>query len=61
MTNGDKKVTFYFSKLHKSCCKGKLPPSLTIIGFSEDSRLCIIETLDTYLDRTNDRSLGKLQ
>ena len=33
MTKEDKKVTFYFAKLHKSWCKGKPTPSLTIIGF----------------------------
>ena len=59
MTRGDNKVTFYFAKLHKSCCKGKPPPSLTIIGFPEDPQLCVIETLDTYPDRTKDGRLGK--
>ena len=61
MTKADNKVTFYFAKLHKSCRKDKPPPSLTIIGFPKDSQLCVIETLDTYLDRTKDRSLGKSQ
>ena len=61
MTKGDKKVTFYFAKLHKSWHKGKPPPSLTITGFPEDPQLCVIETLDTYLDRTKHRRLGKCQ
>ena len=61
MTKGNNKVTFYFAKFHKSCLKGKPPPSLTNIGFSEDSQLRIIETLDTYLDRKKDRRLGKSQ
>ena len=30
--------------------------SLTIIGFPEDSQLCVIETLDTYLDRTRQKA-----
>ena len=59
MRKGDNKVTLYFAKLHKSWRRGKPPPSLTIIGFSEDSQLCVIETLDTYLDRTKDWRLGK--
>ena len=61
MTKGDNKVTFYFAKLHKSWCKGKPLPSLTIIGFPEDSQLCVTETLNMYLDMTKDRRLGKLQ
>ena len=61
MTKGGNKVTFYFAKLHKSWRKGKPPPSLTIIGFPEDPQLCVTETLDTYLDRTKDRRLGKCQ
>ena len=60
MTKGDNKVTFYFAKLHKSCCKGKPPPSLTIIGFPEDPQLCVIETLDTYPDRTKDEKAWKI-
>ena len=55
MTKRDNKVTFYFTKLHDSWRKGKPPPSLTIIGLPEDSQLCVIETLDTYLDGTTDR------
>ena len=35
--------------------------SLTIIGFSDDPQLCVIETLDTYLDRTKGRRFGKSQ
>ena len=58
---GDNKVASYFAKLHKSWRKGKPPSSLTIIGFPEDPQLCIIETLDTYLDRTKDRRLAKPQ
>ena len=61
MAKGDNKVASYFAKLDKSWRKGKPPPSLTIIGFPEDPQLCIIETLDTYLDRSKDRKLGKSQ
>ena len=32
-----------------------------MIGFHEDLKLCVIETLGTYLDRTKDRRLGKCQ
>ena len=61
MAKGNNRVTFYFAKLHKSWRKGKPPPSLTSICFTEDPQLCVIETLDTYLDRTKDRRLGKSQ
>ena len=61
MTKEDNKVTFYFAKLHKSWREGKPPPSFKIIGFPEDSQLCVIETLDTYLVRTKGRRLGKPQ
>ena len=61
MAKGDDKATFYFAKLHQSCRKGKPPSSLTITGFPEESQLCVIETLDTHLDRTKDRRLGKSQ
>ena len=46
MTKGNDKVAFYFAKLHMSWRKGKPLPSLTIIGFPEDSQLCVNETLD---------------
>ena len=59
VTKGDNKVTFYFAKLRKSWRKGKPPASLTIIGFPKDPHLCVIEILDTYLDRTKDRKFGK--
>ena len=61
MTKGDNKVTFYYAKLDKSWRKGKPAPSLKMIGFHEDLKLCVIETLGTYLDRTKDRRLGKCQ
>ena len=32
-----------------------------LIGFPEDSQVCVIETLDMCLDRTIDRRLGKFQ
>ena len=57
----DNKVTFYFAKLHKSWSKGKPHSSLTIIGFLAASQLCVIETIDRYLDRAKDRRLGKSQ
>ena len=61
MGGGGNKVKFYFAKLHKNWRKGKPLPSLTITGFPEDSQLCEIETLDTHLDRTKERRLGKSQ
>ena len=61
MTKEDNNITFYFVKLHKGWHKDKPCPSLTIIGFPEDSQLCVIETLDMYLDRTKARRLGKSQ
>ena len=56
MTKGDNKVTFYFAKLYQSWHKSKPLPSLTIIGLPEDSQLCVIETLDTYNERTKDKA-----
>ena len=61
MTKEDNNITFYFVKLHKGWHKDKPCPSLTIIGFPKDSQLCVIETLDMYLDRTKARRLGKSQ
>ena len=58
MKKVDNKVTCYFAKLHKSLREVKPPSSLTTIGFPEDPQLCVIETLDMYLDRIKDKKLG---
>lgn len=46
-TNGESYV-FYCNKL-KSWSKGKLPPFVEIFKFSENSKLCVVNALDTYL------------
>ena len=61
MIKRDNNITFYFAKLCKSLWKRKPPQSLTTTGFLEDPQLCVIETLDTYLDRKTDRKFGKSQ
>ena len=45
-------VKFTYDKLHKSWRKGKSPPSVTFSSFVEDTDICVIETLDSYLKRT---------
>ena len=55
MVNAGDKVTFHFNKLHKSWRKGKPPPSLTVYANSPDKQLCMVQTLNRYLEMTKDR------
>ena len=43
---------FYFSKLHKSCRKGQAPSAITDFVFGEDKALCVVETLNEYINRS---------
>ena len=52
MTRTDNRYQFTFHKLHKSWRRGKPPPTIEFYGFKEDKELCIVTTLDEYLNRT---------
>ena len=56
MLNTEHKVTFHFHKLHKNWRKGKPPPSLTVYTYSPDKQLCVVQTLNRYLEMTKDRT-----
>ena len=43
---------FTFGKLHKAWRKGKPPPSLKVNSLEEDTKLCVVATLEEYLKRT---------
>ena len=43
---------FYFSELHKSCRKGQAPSAITYFAFDEDKALCVVETLNEYINRS---------
>ena len=43
---------FYFSKLHKSCRKGQAPSAITDFVFGEDKALCVVETLNEYINHS---------
>ena len=58
MVTSNRNVKSSFVKLHKSWCIGKPPPSLTIVGFPEDTQLCVVQT-DKYLEITKDGRLDK--
>ena len=48
----DDKVTFALAQLTKSRRKGKPPLKIIIDKFEDNSNLCVLSTLRTYLDRT---------
>ena len=52
MANDKDRYIFYFSKLHKSWRKGEAPPAITYFGFDEDKALCVVETLNEYINRS---------
>ena len=52
MTKGTNNYMFTFGKLHKAWRKGKSPPSLKVCSFEEDTKLCVVATLEKYLKRT---------
>ena len=43
---------FTFHKLHKSWRRGKAPPKLMFLEYSEDPNLCVVAVLEEYLKRT---------
>ena len=51
MTKGTNNYMFTFGKLHKAWKKGKSPPSQKVYLFEEDSKLCVVATLEEYLKR----------
>ena len=55
MVNNGDKVTFHFHKLHKSWKKAGFPPSLTVYAYSPDKQLCVVQTLNRFLEMTKDR------
>ena len=44
------KCICYFSELHKSWRKGQTPPAITYFAFGEDKALCVVETLNEYIN-----------
>ena len=52
MTKGTNNYMFTFGKLHKAWKKSKSPPSLKVYLLEEDSKLCVVATLEEYLKRT---------
>ena len=50
-TQGTNNYMFTFGKLHKAWRKGKPPPSLKVYTFEENTKLCVIATLEEYLKR----------
>ena len=55
MVNSGDKLTFHFHKLHKSWRKGKPPSSITVYAHSPDKQLCVVQTLNRYLEMTKDK------
>ena len=51
MTKGTKNYMFTFGKLHKAWRTGKTPHSLKVYTFEEDTKLCVVATLEEYLKR----------
>ena len=52
MRREEDKVSFSLAKLTKSRRKGKPPLKLEFVQFIDQPRLCVLSTLDTYLERT---------
>lgn len=52
MARSESSYTFYFNKLHKSWKRGKSPPTVTYQAYPQDTDLCVVKTLDEYIDRT---------
>ena len=47
---------FTFRKLHKAWKKGKPPPSVVFHSFKEDSSLCVVELLNEYRKRSEQKN-----
>ena len=52
LTKDKGRYIFYFSKLHKSWRKAQAPPAIIYFVFGEDLALCVLETLDEYINRS---------
>ena len=52
MTKGKNNYMFTFGKLHKAWRKEKTPASLKFYTIEEDTKLCVVATLEEYLKRT---------
>ena len=52
MTKGTNNYMFSFGKLRKAWRKRKFPPSLKVYSFEEDTKLCVVATLEDYHKRT---------
>ena len=52
MAKDKDRYIFYFSKLHKRCRKGQAPPAITYFAFGEDKALCVVETLNEYINHS---------
>ena len=52
MANDKDRYIFYFSKLHKSWRKAQAPQAIIYFVFGEDLALCVLETLDEYINRS---------
>ena len=52
MARNDMSYKFYFHKLHKSCRKGKGPPTISHQAYIQNPNLCVVKTLDEYISRT---------
>ena len=48
--------TFNFHKLYKAWKKGKPPPSVVFHSFKEDSSLCVVELLNEYRKRSEQKN-----
>ena len=57
MTKDTNNYMFTFGKLHKAWRKGKSPPSLKVYSFEEDTKLCVVATLEDYLKRKDKSQL----
>ena len=51
MAKDKDRYIFHFSKLHKSWRKGQASPAITCFAFDEDKALCVVETLNEYINR----------
>ena len=52
MARNDMSYKFYFHKLHISWRSGKAPPKISYRAYTHDPSLCVVETLDEYISRT---------
>ena len=52
MAKGINHYIFTFGNLHKSWRKEKPPSSLKVYTFEEDTKLCVVPTMEEYCNRT---------